>query len=213
MELVKKEIVCNIENLIVGYCYNFLSYLYQQRGWKRVALDTCKQLVFDDIKITISQSGSVIINAFCFLDILKAIEKIEEEFTYGRMHYYLVYSEKVTISTNYTDTYRLKEYIVPEETEVPTEWGTIYMNDSIMKFKYNNVKNGEMLRNTVMETFLEKPQHTYESKQNMNVQVLDEKEEPIIDYADNNEVENPEKYLYTLMFVFSLIKLGEYIPV
>ena len=56
---MKTVISCKINNLIRGYCSNFLSYLYKQNGWKRAVFETCKEnfipsdICCEDIRILV----------------------------------------------------------------------------------------------------------------------------------------------------------------
>lgn len=97
------KITIKIDNFIRNYCYNFLSYLYANAGWKRVIFDTSKENYIDSyikdkkIHVLISNNGTVILTCYCFTDILLVGEYLHSQFQYGRMAYYLVPDDKVSI--------------------------------------------------------------------------------------------------------------------
>ena len=97
------NITIKIDNLIRNYCYNFLSYLYLNAGWKRVIFDTSKENYIDSsvkgkkIRILIANNGTIILTCFSFTDVLLASEFIYSQFKYGRMDYYLVVDESTSI--------------------------------------------------------------------------------------------------------------------
>ena len=97
------NLTINIDNLIRNYCYNFLSYLYANAGWKRVIFDTSKENYIDScisgkkIRILIANNGTIILTCYCFTDILILGEYLHSQFQYGRMAYYLVPDDKVSI--------------------------------------------------------------------------------------------------------------------
>ena len=97
------NLTINIDNLIRNYCYNFLSYLYANAGWKRVIFDTSKENYIDScisgkkIRILIVNNGTIILTCYCFTDILVVGEYLLSQFQYARMAYYLVPDDKVSI--------------------------------------------------------------------------------------------------------------------
>ena len=97
------NLTINIDNLIRNYCYNFLSYLYANAGWKRVIFDTSKENYIDScisgkkIRILIANNGTIILTCYCFTDILLVGEYLHSQFQYARMAYYLVPDDKVSI--------------------------------------------------------------------------------------------------------------------
>lgn len=97
------NLTINIDNLIRNYCYNFLSYLYANAGWKRVIFDTSKENYIDScisgkkIRVLIANNGTIILTCYCFTDILLVGEYLLSQFQYGRMAYYLVPDDKVCI--------------------------------------------------------------------------------------------------------------------
>ena len=98
-----RNLTIKIDNLIRNYCYNFLSYLYLNAGWKRVIFDTSKENYIDSdvkgkkIRILIANNGTIILTCSSFTDILRAGEFLQEQFRYGRMEYYLVPDDNVSI--------------------------------------------------------------------------------------------------------------------
>ena len=97
------NLTINVDNLIRNYCYNFLSYLYANAGWKRVIFDTSKENYIDSyvsgkkIRVLIANNGTIILTCYCFTDILLVGEYLFSQFQYGRMAYYLVPDDKVSI--------------------------------------------------------------------------------------------------------------------
>ena len=97
------KITIKIDNFIRNYCYNFLSYLYANAGWKRVIFDTSKENYIDScisnkkIRVLISNNGTVILTCYCFTDILLVGDYLLSQFQYARMAYYLVPDDKVSI--------------------------------------------------------------------------------------------------------------------
>lgn len=234
-----------IDNLIQNYCYNFLSYLYAQNGWKRTVFETSKENFIPSyvndkkIRILISNVGNIIITCYCFSDILPAMEFIYSQFNYGRMGHYLVDTD-IKIKYTVTEKYILDEFYYDVETEYKIGGGTIILNGNLATLTYENVEDGKKLYKVFSDVFYSEKNEEIRGIEDEKIEefeniekiedeeveeiretdcILQKNEENVCISQKNEEnvcilqknEENAEKYLYSFLMFFSMIKLMEFV--
>ena len=197
---INTKISLKIDNLIQGYCYNFLSYLYKERGWKRAVFETCKENIIDSdiedekIRIVITSDGKIMLTCYCIFDVIKSMEFIISEFKYGRMGYYIVMDETTGIDVTFNSTYYLKDYIFEKEETSETEFGSIKLFKKEATLIYNDWEDGEILKEILISAIEEEDEEEIKTK--------DEEKKPMIDI-------NNEKIIMTVLFLWSMVRLSE----
>ena len=149
-----------IEGFIKNYCSNFLSYLYVSHNWKRSIFDTCKENYIHvsplkKIKILISESAVIVITCSYFTDLLFAIEFLESEFKYARMHHYLNSDSKN--SDYHFSLTGTEDYIINDTFhETYSEKGISILNNNL-KITYNSYSELCDLREIISNIFSTTP--------------------------------------------------------
>jgi hypothetical protein len=235
---MERTISIKIDNLIQNYCYNFLSYLYANSGWKRTALETSKEnfipsFVADKkIRILISNTGSILLTCYCFSDILTSMEYLYSQFAYGRMEYYLVHTD-INIRYTVTEKYILEQHYYDKEIEYRVAGGTIVLNGNTAILSYQNVEESRVLfeifrdifytseedvgedvqeiEKEIVEEITEKNTENTEEITEKNTEVKNTEEKNIEDESNESDDKNAEKYLYSFLMLFSMIKLMQFV--
>ena len=216
---MKTVISCKINNLIRNYCNNFLSYLYKQNGWNRTAFETCKEKFIpsnipgEEIRILISNTGTISLTCYCLFDVLKALEYINEQFEYGRMGYYLVMDENTEIKTSYTTTIDMKEYDFDEKESLTTKYGKVEMYGQIATLTYDKWENGKELIELINMALEEKEDEMLDDvKENEMVDDVkdDEKENDVLEgYEKKEDNMQNEKIMLSLLFIYTVVRLAQ----
>ena len=154
------EINVKIENLIRKPCHNFLSYLYNSDGWKRVMFDMAKENYITSsadpskrIKIQIVNDGTIRLTGYSVVDILRATEYIQEKFDYARMPY-LFFDEYVTITLNFKNSFTVNSsqyYVEPHLIE--GEDGTILIDGNSVTITTSSYSSLSHLYEVAMKAF------------------------------------------------------------
>ena len=195
---MKTVISCKINNLIRGYCSNFLSYLYKQNGWKRAVFETCKEnfipseICCEDIRILIANNGDISLTCYCLFDVLRALEYINEQFVYARMGNYLVMDSETEIKMKYTTTIDMFDYHFEEKETLVTQYGEIEMYKQKATLTYEKWENGKDL----IELFYSALHEDEDSEDEEYVEISNKQ----------NESQN-EKILLSMLFIYSLVRL------
>jgi hypothetical protein len=220
---IETKISVKIDNLIQNYCYNFLSYLYKEQGWKRAVFETCKENYIESnikgkqIRIIITSDAKIMLTCYCLFDVIKSIEFIMSEFKYGRMGYYIVMNEKTVIDTIFTSTYYLTDYIFDKEEISYTKFGKIvfFKNEAILT--YTNWEDGEILKDILVtamqdeeEIYEEEKEEEKEEKQIQEEQIIIQDEQIIIrDDEEQTKTNNNEKIILSVLILWSIVRLNE----
>lgn len=213
------EISIQIDNMIRNYCYNFLSYLYANKGWKRVIFDTSKENIISsyieekEIRIIISNTGRILIRCHCFMDTIKAMEFIESEFQYGRMKHYLFADSEVKITKKFTNKIKLRDYFYETQTVYKTEIGEIILSEDYATLIYTEYENGKDLMDVLLSVFNDQSSEEFKDFEGSEGSEGSEDiydEDKIEDFTeDNNRV--GEKMIFTLLMALSVIRLSQLI--
>jgi len=194
-----KMITLKIDNLIQGYCKNFLSYLYKDRGWKRAVFETCKENYIPSdidqemIRILISNDAKIMITCYCVFDVINSIEFIMSEFKYGRMGYYIVMDETTEIDVTFTENHYLKDYYFDKEEVSETEFGTILLHKKNATLTYTDVDDGRILKDILFSAIQEEEEE----------EEIVKKEKSIVSDINN------EKIILTVLILWSMVRLTE----
>jgi len=146
-----------IKNLIRNYCYNFLGYLYSNKGWTKTLLtgkeNTITSTIPDkNIRILITHDGTIILTCYSMEDILKSIEFIIEQFQYGRMESYCVFDDSVNISNHFISVFNIDNDFSNTEKFV-NNYGDVEINENVVTLKYNDYEKGIKLISIVKNMF------------------------------------------------------------
>ena len=195
---MERTISIKIDNLIQNYCYNFLSYLYANSGWKRTVFDTSKEnfipsFVTDKkIRILISNTGSILLTCYCFSDILTTMEYIYSQFAYGRMEYYLVHTD-IKIRYTVSEKYILDHHYYDKETEYRVAGGTIVLNGDTAILSYEDIEESKKLFEIFRDIFYDSPDSPDLNEKNIEENLEEEiNEEQNMEKNENIE-QNMEK--------------------
>jgi len=229
MQELDLQITFKVENLIQGYCYNFLSYLYVNREWKRCVFDSCKEKYINSsvsdkkIRILISNTGVIMISTFSYLDLCLAMEHVISEFAYGRMEYYLVLSSEVKVSLLGSqkfscDKYKFASYIEPgialDGSNVTISFSSYEdqceLREIITVFEKEETESKKTEKSEKLEPFDPKEtEDVNETIENPDTKEI-EPETPIPKMTKTKSDLESEKYMVAALFVYSLSKLVEY---
>ena len=146
-----------IKNLIRNYCYNFLGYLYSNKGWTKTLLtgkeNSITSTISDkNIRILITHDGTIILTCYSMEDILKSIEFIIEQFQYGRMESYCVFDDSVNISNHFISVFNIDNDFSNTEKFV-NNYGDVEINENVVTLKYNDYEKGIKLISIVKNMF------------------------------------------------------------
>lgn len=203
-----------IDNMIRGYCSNFLSYLYTSNGWKRIMLGTSKENYRNDNRIVITNTGTIILTCQSSFDFIDCLEFIREEFEYGRMGYYLVYDDDTIMKTNYVTKIKLKDFYYGENNKLVYDYGSIKFDKCIAILKYENIEDGERMIEIIQEIYFQE-----ESKDSKNEYIKESEESG--DREENEDFFNVviaeptdmfiEKIMYSTIILWGGIKMLEFL--
>ena len=216
MQEIETTISITITGLIRDYCSNFLSYLYLQHGWKRTMFEMSKEVVIsNNVRIIITNTGTIMLTCYSMADILTAIEFIVNEFEYGRMKNYLVYDEKVVIKTAYTTTIVLNGYFYEESKDLTSKYGTFNIYKDVVTLKYDSYEAGDILIGQIRDVFFspEDVECDTDCTQNEKTNEMNKSNEPseLINNEHKCDKFASELFIFSALLSWSLAQIFEYL--
>lgn len=195
------KISLTITGLIRNYWSNFLSYLYLKNGWKRTMFEISKEnIISDNIRIIITNTGTIILTCYSMGDILTAMEFIVNEFEYARMSHYLIYDEKVIIKTSYVTTIVLDGYCYETSEYLTSKYGTCGIYKNIVTLKYDSYEDGYFLICNIRDVFFSSP----------NIENTGNIREKKIEKIESESIPS-EVFIFSGLLSWSLAKILQYL--
>ena len=233
---MKTIISCQIDNLIRGYCSNFLSYLYAKNGWKRAVFETCKENSIpggvEEIRILISNTGNIKLTCHSLFDILTALEYIEEQFAYARMSSYIVMDTETIFKTFFITEVIIQDYCFEETIfKKDVEGNSITLYKDIATFKYNNREDFHHLLESFLyflnsddseEEVVETVDSEEEVVETVDAETVETVDDETVETVENIEIledrtpiatqmdpNKSEKLILSCLFIYSFVRLAQ----
>lgn len=203
----------NIDNLIRGYCSNFLSYLYLTYGWKRTMFEMGKEVFIPsniegkENRIVVMNNGTIILTCYSAFDALNCMEFIISQFKYGRMSSYCVLDDEVNIKTKFTVTMSLNDFYYSEKGNLNNQYGNISISNSVATLTSDSYENSCELVNIVRDIYFY-PIHMakFRDKNNkLRKQINDDIDDEL---NDERLVEN---IIFSVFLLLAGVKILEYV--